>query len=374
MQSNQNITERLSTMIKTNQKGVLASVVSVQGSAYKREGAKMIVRADGEYHGLISGGCLESDVSAIAVQVEETGIPMIKKYELNEELVWGLGLGCPGTVEILIEPVSFSADWKHLADAYVNAEEMVVCKVLQTKETCSPLLLVTNSDVFGNWTDEVLQEMAVSIAHQKLRQQAAAPESICLKAKNGKEVFVFFDVHFPAPQLVIFGAGDDAIPLANLSAMLGFQTTVIDPRPAFNTKERFPLAEILIAGPEKYENLSVIDSRSYIVIMNHQFERDTNALTFALQSAAPYVGLLGPRTRREKMIAHLQNQGIVFSKEEMKKLFSPIGLDIGADTSEEIGLSIMAEIIAFRNRHQGGFLREQSFIHQKPRIPVNGKR
>ncbi|WP_268926639.1 XdhC family protein [Neobacillus vireti] len=359
-------------MIKCNQKGVLASVVSVQGSAYKREGAKMIVGANGACHGMISGGCLESDIVAIADQVEVTGKPLIKKYKLNEELVWGLGLGCPGTVEILIEPIGFSAVWKHLAEACVNSEAMVVCKVLQTKETYGPLLLVTNSDVFGDWTDEVLQERAVSIAHQKLSQQAAASESICLKAKKGEEVFVFFDVHFPAPQLIIFGAGDDAIPLANLSAMLGFQTTVIDPRPAFNTKDRFPLADMLIAGTEQYENISVINSRSYIVIMNHQFERDSDALTFALHSAASYVGMLGPRTRREKIIAHLHNQGIVFSKEEMKKLFSPIGLDIGADTSEEIGLSIMSEIIAFRNRHQGGFLREKYFIHQKSRVPING--
>ncbi|MFF2450367.1 XdhC family protein [Neobacillus sp. NPDC058068] len=371
MLSNQNITERLSTMIKSNQKGVLASVVSVQGSAYKREGAKMIVEANGEHHGMISGGCLESDVLAIAEQVEVTGKPLIKKYELNEELVWGLGLGCPGTVEILIEPIGFSAVWKHLAEACVNSEAMVVCKVLQKREACDPLLIINNFEVYGEWTDEVLQEKAVTIAQQKLCQHAADSERICLKTKNGEEVFVFFDVHFPAPQLVIFGAGDDAIPLAHLGAMLGFQTTVIDPRPAFNNKERFLLAETLIAVPEQYEKISNIFARSYIVIMNHQFERDSNALTLALHSAASYVGMLGPRTRREKIIAHLHNQGIVFSNEEMKKLFSPIGLDIGADTSEEIGLSIMAEIIAFRNRHQGGFLREQYFIHQKSRVPIN---
>lgn len=356
MLSNQQVTELLSRMIKNHQPGVLATVVAVKGSAYKREGAKMIIEPSGDYHGMISGGCLEADVAATAEEVFSSGNHILKKYELDEDLVWGLGLGCPGTVEILIEPIDSSLTSQQMTDAYAKNEAYVVCKLLESEDLP---LLVTDSEVYGdNWGDEILQESTVMAAMQKLAQQTASSETIFLTKKTGEEVRMFFDVYFPPPKLCLFGAGHDAIPLAQLSSTLGYQTIVIDSRPAFNTRERFPTAHSLLAQPGK------MDSRSYCVIMNHHLERDIEALAFSLESAAPYVGLLGPRIRRAKMMNHLKEQGVSFSNRELEKLHSPIGLDIGAETPEEIALSIMAEITAFRNGHNGGFLREKTFIHK----------
>ncbi|WP_066321682.1 XdhC family protein [Bacillus sp. FJAT-29814] len=365
MLSNRQITELLSSMIQNGQPGVLATVVTVQGSAYKREGAKMIIEPNGDYHGMISGGCLEADVAASAEEVFSSGNPILKKYELDEDLVWGLGLGCPGTVEILIEPIDSSRLGEQMADAYTKNQAIVVCKLLESEERP---LLVTEANVFGdNWADEILQESTMMMAAQKLAQQTSTSETIFLTKKTGEEVRVFFDVTIPPPKLFLFGAGHDALPLADFGCTLGFQTTIIDPRPAFNTRERFPTAHSLLGETGQ------IDSRTYCVIMNHHLERDMDSLAVALKSDAPYVGLLGPRIRRAKLMNHLKEQGTTFSNKQLEKLHSPIGLDIGAETPEEIALSIMAEITAFRNGHQGGFLKEKAFIHKPTRLLAEKK-
>lgn len=366
MTENQQMIIQLAGMIASKQTGVLATVVSVEGSAYKREGAKMLIRPDGEYQGMISGGCLEGDAVASAESVFQSGQSLLKKYELDEELVWGLGLGCPGIVEILLEPIGLTPDWQQLADIYNNGESAVICKLLQDGGSTAPFLLVTTSHVYGSWEDEFLQENVLSVAEQKLSAHGSLSESMVMITGTGEQVRVFFDVHFPPPRLCIFGAGHDAVPLARLSTMLGYETAVVDPRPAYNTKERFPGVFSLLAQPSQYETIHWIDSHTFIVIMNHHLERDTEALIFALRSAAHYVGVLGPKRRREKILERLKEQGIVFSKEQLEKLFSPIGLDIGAESSEEIALSIMAEITAIRRSHKGGFLKDRLLIHKKP--------
>lgn len=366
MLSNRKVTKLLSGMINNNETGVLATVVSVQGSAYKREGAKMVIEANGDYYGMISGGCLESDVASSAEYVYRTGKSIVKKYELDEDLVWGLGLGCPGTVEILLEPIDTTSLWRRLADSYANDEAIVVCKILKNDDADAQVLLVTETEMYGSWQDEYLQENVVAIAKQKLRQQIDQSESIPLENKAGKQETVFFDVHLPPPKLCIFGAGHDAVPLAKVGTMLGYETTIIDPRPAYNTKERFPTAKSLVAGPQQV----TVDSQTYIVIMNHHLERDMESLAFSLKSDAVYVGVLGPRSRSNRLLIRLKDDGIIFSTEQLKKMFTPIGLDIGADTPEEISVSIMAEITAFRSDHAGGFLKNRPYIHKKSQMAV----
>ncbi|GHH99327.1 XdhC family protein [Neobacillus kokaensis] len=366
MESIQQITKLLSGMIKNNDTGVLATVVSVQGSAYKREGAKMIIEADGAYHGMISGGCLESDVASSAEYIYRTGKTMVKKYELDEELVWGLGLGCPGTVEILMEPIDSSDLWQRIADIYAKQEAMVVCKILTDEESACLPFVVTKEKVIGSFSDEYLQEHVVTIARQKLNRLTAQSESICFETRTSKEEIVFFDVYLPPPRLFIFGAGHDAVPLARISTIAGFETTVIDPRPAYNTKERFPTAHLLAEDASQVN----VDPQTYIVIMNHHLERDAASLAFAIKSNAPYIGVLGPRTRTQRLLRSLKDEGVVFSPKQLTKLFSPIGLDIGAETPEEISVSILSEITAYRTGHQGGFLKNRPFIHKKSQMAV----
>ncbi|WP_017755086.1 XdhC family protein [Calidifontibacillus oryziterrae] len=371
MVANQQIIELLSCMIKTCQKGVLASVVSVQGSAYKREGAKMIIDENGQYYGMVSGGCLEAEIVELSKEVLNSGKPILKRYVLDEDVVWGLGLGCPGTVEIFLEPIDCSHIWQDIGELYENQTAMIVCKVVKDEGNFNgSLLVLTDTNVYGAWEDAFLQESVMAVAKRKLSQQRAVSETIIFKTNNGEKAHVFFDVHFPPAKLCIFGAGHDAIPVAQYGNHLGFDITVIDPRPAYNTSEHFPSATRLLLSPEHNGNLNFIDSRTYIVIMNHHFERDIETLAFSLQSDAPYVGLLGPIKRREKILAYLQEDGFTLTTEHLNKLFNPIGLDIGADSPEEIAVSIIAEITAFRNRHEGGFLKDKSIIHRKQQVLV----
>lgn len=368
MMRSQTFNQHLSALLQSGQKGVVASVISVQGSAYRREGAKMVIDSDANHYGLISGGCLEADVAEEGKMVMNTGRPFLKRYVLDEDLVWGLGLGCPGTVEILLEPIESGEEiWQDWLRFQQVSEAVVMCKVLPDHELLWKPLFVTDTDVKGAWFDKKLELQAVAIAREKLKQKTPQSQTITLKVPSTEEqTRIFFDVSFPPPRLCIFGAGHDAIPVARFGSELGFETFVIDRRTAFNTEERFPHVKRLIDLSCEEEIQSLLHSHTYIVIMNHHMERDMEALAISLRSEAPYVGVLGPRKRREKMLSRLKDRGITFSHAQLEKIHSPIGLDIGSETSEEIALSILAEMTAFRKGHHGKSLKNSFSIHHHP--------
>lgn len=369
--------EQLLKLTRDGQKMAIATVVKVSGSAYKREGSKMLINAKGETTGVISGGCLERDVSEVAMQVIESGQAVLKQYHLDEDLVWGLGLGCPGTVDIYIEPVN-NLECLQSTEGIDPFQEWIKCIQQETAavlvtaiNTSTSLDLLQGTRVFipenyyqvGQFVPQELNELVLEFAFQTMKQQSPKSEIHTITLSNGEWVDIFFDVHVPAYELIIFGAGHDAIPLSKLSLQLGFKTKVVDPRPAYATVERFPGAQIIPVDAEKYRSDVFIGPRSYIVIMNHHLERDQASLEFALKSKSPYVGMLGPRSRCNKIL-----NTISFS-DSTDKLYNPIGIDIGAESSGEIALSILSEILAIRNGHTGGFLRsrkgiEFSKIHQ----------
>ncbi|MEH7109692.1 XdhC family protein [Bacillus sp. JJ1764] len=364
MTSDHRVMELLSNYIQHQHKGVLATVISVEGSAYKREGAKMIIEPNGHSYGIISGGCLEADVIQNAELVLKSGKACIKRYNLNEDYVWGLGLGCPGTVEIWIEPIGNTDIWNKMAELQSCCEPNVVCRLLTEHGKAGPRLIITENEVFGELKDAMIKEKLVLISRAKLAQLNARSEMLAMDTLSG-DIRVFLDVFLPPPQLFIFGAGYDVVPLVNISQVLGFHTTIIDSRETYNTKERFPSARLILAGPEKYCTIGKMNKQSYIVIMNHHLERDMESLAFAMRTESPYIGLLGPKKRRENLLNLLEEQNIIFSKNQLEKLHSPIGLDIGAVSSEEIAVSIISEILAFRNGHKGAFLRDSPQIHHK---------
>lgn len=340
---------------------VLATVVSVEGSAYRREGSKMVITSNGDTFGLISGGCLEADVIEVAKIVFQEQKPILKRYELDEDLVWGLGLGCPGIVNILIEPITiyspFYEEWVHLIQ---KNSPHITCKILRNENETVENLLVTEENKFDCWKEDDV----VLIAREKLIERNPKSEMIMIPGLGE----VFFDVYSPSPLICIFGAGNDAIPVAQMAHHLGFQTMVVDGRPAFNTKERFPHAKRLLKHVQELERVDFINQNTFVVIMNHHLQRDMDSIMIALKSNSHYVGILGPRKRREKMLTRLRETGEFFSVEQLGKMHSPIGLDIGADTSEEIALSIMAEIVAVRKGHNGSSLKNSYYIHSHPAL------
>lgn len=220
----------------------------------------------------------------------------------------------------------------------------------------SRLFISENGRLVGSLGDRDLDDKVAALAREKLALIDPKSETDTFDL-HGRSVTVFVDVHVPAAELIIFGAGHDAVPVAAIARQCGFRVTVIDPREAFATAERFPGARIILARPEEWEESVRPDRRTFIVIMNHHLERDRVCLKFSLQSAAPYVGLLGPKKRRLRLLDSLRERGVTFSEEQLSRMYNPVGLDIGAEGPEEIAVSILSEIIALKHGSSGGHLR-----------------
>lgn len=368
MIANELIASRLSESLSKHERCVMAQVIQVEGSAYRREGSKMIIWPNGQYEGLISGGCLEADVVEEAKKVLQTNKPFVKKYVLDEDLVWGLGLGCPGVVDILLEPVEQCTDfWRRWVELVQLSTPTISCKLLPSNGEAVRSFIVTGDEDGGLSQKSSWEKEAILIARNKLSERNPQSESRTLE---NKEIQVFFDVYLPPPHICIFGAGHDAMPVAQLSHQLGFRTTVVDGRPGFNTMERFPHAERIIKHVNEFEDENSITPNTYVIVMNHHLDRDIDTLKIALKSKAQYVGVLGPRKRREMMLASLGDIGVTFSSQELERMHSPIGLDIGAVTPEEIALSILAEIVAIQKGHSGAALKNSFYIHHRPALQV----
>lgn len=218
----------------------------------------------------------------------------------------------------------------------------------------------------GDLGDPTLNRLVIDRARAKLATLYPRSETCPISLPEGIQVQVFFDVNLPPFELMIFGAGHDAVPVARFAGELGFRTTVVDPRPAYNTEERFPGCRLILADRHLWEEKVTIGRRTFVLVMNHHLERDRAAIRFALNSPAPYVGVLGPKSRRERLLAALEKEGVSFGEEQLARMYNPVGLDIGAETPEEVAVSILAEMLAFRSGHTGGFLRDHNRdkIHQ----------
>jgi xanthine/CO dehydrogenase XdhC/CoxF family maturation factor len=356
-------TERILQVIRevraAGQRAAIATVIRVKGSAYRREGARLIVREDGTHECLLSGGCLEPAVAAAAAQVVATGEPIIASFDLEEDSVLGLGVGCSGEVDIRIERLE--ADPVTLAWCEVLERAEAGALVTPLAGPTGRLLVRGNGEVVGELSDRTLQSEAVAVALRRLRAQypQSGPEKIA-----GTELL--FEISEIPPGLVLFGAGPDAMPLARLARELGFSVTVVDVREAFLTRERFPNATLVSAHFNQFPSSVPLDARSFVVVMNHHLERDRHSLRFALESDAPYIGLLGPRSRYQKLMKGLEDEGYMPDPGGLARVRSPVGLALGSESPEEIAVSIMAEILAIRRGFEGGFLNGRDASLHRP--------
>lgn len=257
-------------------------------------------------------------------------------------------------------------------DAWINSvEEDEFCSmatILQTENKIKyepkRVYLNKKGKFLYTLTDKYLLQLIKEQLKEKLNENNPKSETIEIKAKDESTHKVFLDVYIPTSKIVIFGAGHDAIPVASYSLSLGFPTTVVDARKSFNTEKFFPETTRIIAHPESYEESVQITKDTYAIVMNHHIKKDRKTLQFVLKSNASYVGMLGPYSRRERILKQLYEHNICFTKEELSKLYNPVGLDIGAATPEEIAISILAEIIAVQKGHDGGFLHDKKNIHK----------
>lgn len=350
---------------KAGQPLALATVVKVEGSAYRRPGARMLIHPDGTRLGSVSGGCLEADVVRRAQEVMATGEPSYVLYDSrasNGDLV--AELGCKGAVGILIERATDLSVFNSLA----------FCATLACERRTG--MMATVFRVEGNSPVRV-GERWMRCAHEAFPVQGETSELATLLpeaewpppgqarpcpvafAQGKAEVLV--ESLQPPVALLLCGAGQDAVPLAQMARGLGWQVTVLDHRLALLTPERFPGIEALrVSSPTRLCETFRPDRRTAAVLMTHSYTHDLDWLSVLLPTPLSYIGLLGPQKRAERLLSDLYQDGMVPDRERLARVHSPVGLDIGAETPEEIALSILAEIQAVLSQRAGGFLRERN--------------
>jgi xanthine/CO dehydrogenase XdhC/CoxF family maturation factor len=330
-----------------------------KGNAYRREGARIVVFEDGTYECLLSGGCLEPTVADAAARVIATGAPVIRQYNLEEDSVWSLGIGCSGAVDIYIERL----DDDPVTRAWLEVLDRAEAAVLVRSLTGSGRMVVREHEIVGSVGDATLDTQAIQRSRARLDAPFGRSGVECVEATE-----LFFEASAPPPELINFGAGFDAVPLAQHGWELGFAVTVVDVREAFLRADRFPHATLVSAHFSRFPEAVRLTERSFVITMNHHLERDRESLRFALSSRCPYVGVLGPRSRFQKLLAALETGGAVIDAVTLSRVRSPVGLALGAETPEEIAVSILGEIVALQNGFDGGFLTgRESGLHLSSR-------
>ena len=348
----------------------LATVVQVDGSAYRRPGARMLVTEEGQLTGAISGGCLEGDALRKAQAVIFQQKSMLVTYDTTDEddQKFGVGLGCNGIIHVLIEPISFENPQ--------NPVELIKT-ALSTRETS---LLLTLFSVPNSKSEQIgtifLKKGMVSIGGlEKIPQDFVLvlekeirafdqSQNLIQSCPEHHQLSVFFEVIKPPIRILLFGAGNDTIPLAKMADMLGFELILVDGRKNLATQARFPSAKQIIQGSaEEIIELIETDLNTVALLMTHNFEYEVIVLEKLRSCMIPYIGILGPKRKTEKLIERLRMKGI---QVDVDNFYAPVGIEIGAETSEEIALSILAEIKAVLNKKQPIFLRDkQGPIHEK---------
>ncbi len=320
----------------------LATVVEVRRSAPRPPGARLCVTRSGRMSGSVSGGCVEADVFERAVQVLDSRSPEVVNYGIADELAFQVGLSCGGSIDVLIEPFVFDDEWNALRRCVESQESVVYAIGLDP----APLLGRKLTRVIeGRSVGSIAPSLDSRITEEGAKLLQTGGTKVVDLPWQGEQAQVFLEVFRPSPSLLIVGATHTAISLCRLATEVGFQVTVIDARSALATPERFPDAERLIhAWPEEALVQVSLDSYSSLVVLTHDPKFDVPALACALHSQARYIGAQGSRVTHEGRKQQLRQQG--FSDDDLARIRSPIGLDIGSRTPAELAVAILAEVLA----------------------------
>ncbi|MGH9368810.1 MAG: XdhC family protein [Thermoanaerobaculia bacterium] len=343
-------------LAEAGRRAAVATLVRIEGSAYRRPGAKFLVEEDGRTAGSISGGCLEADVREVALHVIRGNAPRLLRYETgaDDRAVFGLGLGCSGAVEIFVRPATQGdalEGARAILELLSGESPFAVSTLVKGAGAGRALVLTAEGVRIGSTGDpaldrDVARQGADLLARRDSRLHTAGAAD------------VFTEVLSPPPHLLLFGAGDDTIPLCAYASDAGFRVTVVDHREAALSPERFPGASRRLAlRPEEGLGSLTVGPRCYAVVKTHSFAHDREWVRGLLAEAVAYVGLLGPRARAREILSQIGTSA-------SDRLHAPVGLDLGAEGPEQVALSIVAELLAVASSREPWPLRDkETAIH-----------
>jgi xanthine/CO dehydrogenase XdhC/CoxF family maturation factor len=357
---------------KAGKKSALATVVHVEGSSYRKPGARMLITEDGRLTGAISGGCLEGDALRKALLVMKEQRPMLAVYDTMDEddATIGIGLGCNGIIRILIEPVIAEDSFNpiallKLANEHRQHSVLVTFFSLSDRKLPQPgtqLLVNRNGNQAGESPYPELESALKNDTLAVLQSQVSCWKNFSLAIG---EVTAFIEFVPPVITLVIAGAGNDVMPLVEFADIIGWETKVVDGRSNYAKRERFLKAcQVLVAKPEQVLQQIDLDDRTVFALMTHNYNYDKAMLLELCRRNVGYIAMLGPKKKLARMLDEFAREGIELMPENLFAIHSPAGLDIGAETPEEIALSIVAEIKAhFHNKNGQPLRNENQMMH-----------
>lgn len=354
--------------VECGKQTALATVVHVEGSSYRRPGARMLVTEDGHLTGAISGGCLEGDAlkkALLAITHQKNKLVTYNTLEEDDHSI-GIQLGCNGIVYILFEPINPHVENNPIAlleKAVMQNSPSVLVTLFsldnvpgKQEGTC---LLATTDNYYGNISNSSLNEVIKGDITAVFENNHSLIKKY--PADNDEMLTGFIELLKPEVHLVIAGAGNDAFPLVQIASVLGWHVTVTDGRKTHANAQRFPSVKNIIVGKpaEAFGKIDITEQTAF-VLMSHNYNYDLTMLRQLIKEPCNYIGVLGPKKKLEKMLQELQQEGIDITESDKEKIYGPVGLDIGAETAEEIALSVIAEIKAVLAKKSGNTLREKN--------------
>ena len=328
----------------------LATVVAVSRSAPRDPGAAMAVGPGDKAVGSVSGGCVEGAVFELAKEVVRSGEARLETFGYSDEDAFAVGLTCGGEITLLVRPVTRETDpgFAAVARSVAEGRPVTVATVTDGPARVGATLAVWPDEVSGTLGPTGLDVAVTADARGELALGATGLRHYGPHGERREDaVTVFLHSFAPPPRMLVFGAIDYAAAVARIGSFLGYRVTICDARPVFATPKRFPDAvEVIVDWPHRYLRGTETDERTVICVLTHDPKFDVPLLEEALRRPAAYIGAMGSRRTHEDRLERLVEAGL--DAAELSRLRSPVGLDLGARTPEEVAVSVAAEIVALR--------------------------
>ena len=382
MKERKEIVKAYDEAVQSGKNVALASLVHLEGSSYRRPGARMLVNDEGELTGAISGGCLEGDALRKAMYALSQQRSMLVTYDTSDEddMTIGIQLGCAGVIQVLFEPIDPTKQDNPIqlirkALAIRQEAVMVTLFNLSNKHADQPgtcLLMESNGTISGAIPIQGMEKIVMEDVQLVMRNKKSLFREY---QADGISMTAFIEFLQPSISLVVVGAGNDAVPMMQIADTLGWDVRIVDGRNTHARPERFVAAcQVLVSKPEALLDQLHIDSSTVFVMMTHNYNYDISILKALLPTQTPYIGMLGPQKKLDRMLDELRQGGIQLDDAMLSKVYGPTGLEIGAETPEEIALSIIAEIQAVMEGKQGGMLKHKpDVIHAREDTRIEKK-